>query len=547
MTDTYSTTTSLVDVQICISTAKSGGTGTQVFPICGVLQYCRVHLLWAIMKSVSVFILLLLGLTAHANNITLGTPSLTGENRSQGYVFVTFDLSWENSWRGSNGAANWDAAWVFVKYRIAGGEWQHAKLHNTGHLAGAGTPATVSARLVDDDTPFEPVGNPGVGVFIHRSAAGVGVGSFTNTGVKLRWNYIADGIIDGASVEVRVFAIEMVYVREGAFNVGGGGGYAAFTSTTISTANATTAPTGSGMLGGEAGGYPSGINSISNVNLAPDNASWPNGYAAFFCMKYEVSQQQYVDFLNTLTQTQATNRKSIQTGYRYAITGSAVASYTTTLPNVACNNLSWADGTAYADWSGLRPMTELEFEKACRGDQPAVGGEYAWGTSNVVANRYFKRYTLNNEGSANEGIATNYSTTEGNAFHIYNSTDPASGDQHGPLRVGIFAANGYNTGRVSSGASYWGIMELSGNLLERAVMIRNEKGRAFTGIHGDGLLASNGDADAATWPGTDAYGAACRGGTLAQDNTLLQVSERYDAGNSYSGRDYSLGFRAVRR
>ena len=539
MTHTYSTTTRPVEARIGFFTGESRGVRTQVLPTSRAVKYNRVLMGWALTKSAAVFALLLLGLTVHANNITLGTPGLTGENRSQGYVFVTFDLSWENSWRESTGAANWDAAWVFVKYRIAGGDWQHAKLHNTGHLAGAGTPATVSARLVDDDTPFEPTGNPGLGVFIHRSADGVG--AFTNTGVKLRWNYSADGIIDGASVEVRIFAIEMVYVREGAFNVGGGGGNNAFISTTISTADATAAPLGSGALGGEAGGYPTG-------QVAPDNASWPNGYAAFYCMKYEITQQQYVDFLNTLTQDQANARYLNATGsYRNQVSGNTVGSYATTLPDVACNYLSWADGTAYADWSGLRPMTELEFEKACRGDQPAVGGEYAWGTSNVVANGYYQRYTLNNEGSANEGIATNYSTTEGNAVHFYNNYDPVNGNYLGPLRVGIFAANGYNTGRVSSGASYWGIMELSGNLWERAVTIGNEKGRAFTGIHGDGLLTSDGNADAATWPGLDSYGAGWRGGSWNSNTDNMQVSDRNYAGDSNSYWDSYIGFRAVRR
>ena len=48
---------------------------------------------------------------------------------------------------------------------------------------------------------------------------------------------------------------------------------------------------------------------------------------------------------------------------------------------MACNWLSWADVAAYLDWSGLRPMTELEFEKACRGPNAPVAGEYAWGSN----------------------------------------------------------------------------------------------------------------------------------------------------------------------
>jgi formylglycine-generating enzyme required for sulfatase activity len=467
-----------------------------------------------------------LSLPLLANNITVSNLSLSNENRFENYTFVTFDLTWENSWRLNTGAANWDAAWVFVKYRIGNGEWQHANLHNIEHTAGTGTPATITTGLLDDNTAFDATTNPGMGVFVYRSSAAYG--TFINTGLKLRWNYGADGIV-GTNIDVKVFAIEMVRVQEGAFNVGGGGGTNAFTSTTINTANATTAPTGSGALGGAAGGYPSG-------QTAPDNASWPNGYNAFYCMKYEVSQQQYVDFLNTLTQTQADARKYTGSVYRCAITGSAVGTYTTMLPYVACNYLSWADGAAYADWSGLRPMTELEFEKACRGDQPAVSGEYAWGTAGIASSAY----TLSNAGAANEGIATNYSTTVGNAVHHFTNYD------FGPLRVGVFAANGMNNGRVSAGASYWGIMELSGNLWERSVTIDNLIGRAFNGKNGDGLLENDGTASMATLPATDAIGAGLRGGTWGDATTNLQVSDRYFAFYSYPEKGGGVGFRAVR-
>jgi formylglycine-generating enzyme required for sulfatase activity len=465
-----------------------------------------------------------------ANNITISNPSLATGNGNEGYSFVTFDLSWENSWRLSSGVSNWDAAWVFVKYRVGSGEWLPANLHNTGHIAGTGTTADITVGLVNDNTAFDASTNPGIGAFVYRSSDGTG--TFTSTGMKLRWDYRADGVADGANVEVKVFAIEMVRVLEGAFNVGGGNtDNSAFTSTTISTGDARTAPTGTGTLGGAAGGYPTG-------QMAPDYASWPNGYKAFYCMKYEVTQQQYVDFLNTLTQTQATARKANESTYRYAITGTTVGTYATTNPNVACNYLGWADDAAYADWSGLRPMTELEFEKACRGPQAAVVGEYAWGTATIAGSAY----TLSEDGTASEGIATNYSTTVGNA--AYNATaTPISG----PVRVGIFAANGSNSGRVSTGASYWGIMELSGNLWERPVTIDNAEGRAFTGTHGDGLLTSSGDADAATWPGTDAVGAGWRGGSWYYFTFDMQVSDRYNAGDAYSNRYNFIGFRAVRR
>ena len=472
------------------------------------------------------FILATFCLPIFANNITVSAPTLTDGSPSDGgsgYGYVNFDLSWENSWRLSSGASNWDAAWVFVKYRVGGtGEWLPANLHNTGHIAGSGTAADITVGLVDDNSAFDATTNPGIGVYVYRST--VGSSTFSNRGLKLRWDYGADGVVGGANVELRVFAIEMVRVMEGAFNVGGGGGNYAFESTTISTANATTAPTGVGALGGASGGYPTGI-------TAPANASWPNGYAAFYCMKYEVTQQQYVDFLNTLTQTQADAHKYTEAAYRYAITGSVVGNYATTLPNVACSLISTTDGAAYADWSGLRPMTELEFEKACRGNQPAVAGEYAWGTAGIAN----LEYTLSNAGAANEGIATNYSVTVGNSSNVNTSYT-------GPVRVGIFAANGSNTGRVSAGASYWGIMELSGNLNERTISIGIANNRLFTGATGDGLLESNGNPNIA-----NCYFSGWRGGSYENSPEYLYVSGRDNAVNTNNGISFNIGFRAVRR
>jgi formylglycine-generating enzyme required for sulfatase activity len=502
---------------------------------------------------------LLWGTALQANNIQVTNSTLTGNTGTSAQI--QFDLSWENSWRGG-AVTNWDAAWVFVKYRTSlTGPWQHANLNNTGHVAAAGS--QIDLGLLTPGTAYNATTNPVVGVFIYRDAAGTG--NLNLPGTQLQWNFAALGLNYADIAQVQVFAIEMVYVPQGAFAAGSGGTEeAAFTLTTINTANATTAPGGTGSLGGQAGGYPTG-------QTAPANASWPNGFAAFYCMKYELSQQQYVDFLNTLTRTQQNARTGTDISGT-AITNRYVMSNTSALNNrngircdatipaspapvtfycdlnsngtggeasdgkeIACNWLNWDDLTAYLDWSGLRPMTELEFEKACRGTITPVPNEYPWGTTGAAGSSY----TLSNAGATNEGIATNFSTDVGNANHSFQSSS-------GPIRVGIFAANVANTGRVSAGASYYGIMELGGNVWERSVTISYASGRAFTGTHGNGALAANGDPDGATWPSPITGGFGWKGGAFIYETIRMQVSCRVNANFDWNNRDWSLGGRGVR-
>ena len=227
--------------------------------------------------------LLLGAASVQANNLTVSNVSLTGQDEANDFIRVQFDITWDNSWRLTSGPANYDAVWVFVKYRVAGGPWKHATLNTTGHTAPSGS--TI-------DTASD-----GKGMFIYRTDVAVGPVPVPFTGVQLRWNYGVDLLGDiQPDVEVRVLGIEMVYVPEGAFAAGDGSTTPNnnFTLTTINTLIATVAPTGSGSLGGEAGGYPTG-------QTAPDNASWPNGFAAFYIQKYKISQEQYAEFLNMLT------------------------------------------------------------------------------------------------------------------------------------------------------------------------------------------------------------------------------------------------------
>jgi formylglycine-generating enzyme required for sulfatase activity len=485
------------------------------------------------MKNKDLFKLLLLGSLLMiagykllANNIVISNVSLTGQNTVNHSCLVNFDISWENSWRNDISGAgyevpyNRDAAWVFIKFRVSGGDWQHAYLDTAGHIAPPGS--VIETGLIDPGQPFEPVSNPGMGVFIYRAANGSG--TFSLTEVRLTWNYGVCGVGDNEVVDLRILAIEHVFIPQGTFYLGTGGDEpSAFYTYPDLTVPYLVTGEDEIVVGQQAGNLYYEASYAGGDQAGPVPAGFPKGYRAFYCQKYEISQQQYVNFLNTLTQQQASARKYSGGGYRYSITGSKVGQYSTSRPYVACSNLNWADITAYFDWSGLRPITEMEYEKACRGTLAPVPKEFAWGTS-TVANHV---YTLSDNGEASENIFSNYSTTVGNAAH--SQTTPLNGPVNGPLRVGIFAANPENTGRISAGASYYGVMELSGNLLEHFVSAGHPIGRAFTALHGDGNLTATGYADVQNWPGSNSAGAGFRGSYWSYTSSYMQVSDRYGA------------------
>jgi formylglycine-generating enzyme required for sulfatase activity len=515
------------------------------------------------MKSIKkLFIFGLLVFTCNlqikANNIQIANVVLTGQNTTSDFTQVQFNINWENSWRVSSGPSNWDAAWVFVKYRVGTGPWLHAFLNNTGHVTGTGTAATITPGLMNTANAFNSTTNPAMGVFVHRS--GVGAGAFTQTGLQLRWNYGANGIADGDAVDIKVFAVEMAFVPQGAFQVGDGSvtsvqgqfrNGSTNTPFSITSENALT-------LGGTANGNLAN-NNASGMALADDfnntttrslPAAFPKGFNAFYCMKYEISQQQWIDFFNVLSSAQQAARDI--TGGTFNSTGKGSDAVTNrnniswtsgdatlnggTFGNVACNFLSWMDGAAFADWAALRPMTELEFEKACRGGLTPVANEFAWGTTNITGATGISNSGANNELASNAG-----------ANAVFNN----NANVQGPLRVGSFAT-GTST-REQAGASYYGIMDLSGNVWERTVSVGNATGRNFTApIHGNGLLTTDGFCDISTWPGfvTDkvigASGAGFRGGVWGSTSVLLRASDRFYASHLDTERNSNHGFRAVR-
>lgn len=468
-----------------------------------------------------------------ANNLKITGVVIGGSNTDGKFRMITFDIKWDNNWQTSSSPDNWDAVWVFIKYKVGNEEWRHATLsdNSSEHLAPSGT----IINTTED----------GKGVFIYssenRNAA------FNATEVSLRWNLGLDDVEDDAVVNVKVFGLEMVYIPQGSFYAGDNGySLASFTKGSndkrpwfITSENAieVTNTVSNGYYYNSSKDY---WNETWNASEDLTGVSFiipsdfPKGYRAIYCMKYELTQQQYVDFLNTLSNTQSANRydNANFNDYGYTISENNGV-YSTSHPNRACGFLSPADGFAYTDWAGLRPMTELEFEKICRGSgKPAISGEFAWGTT-------YAKNALSVDGTEND---REYITTSGaNSYYLESNFEPQF-----PLNVGIFSGSGKS--REQSGAAYYGVMEMSTNLSETCISIGNKYGRAFTYRNGDGQLATYGFTDESNWPLSDGIGAGYRGGCFAREKYFMQISNREDATVAIDTdhRHIPLGFRGVR-
>lgn len=312
-------------------------------------------------------------------------------------------------------------------------------------------------------------------------------------------------------------------------------------------------------------------------------ATFPNGYPAFYAMKYEVSQDQYVRFLNKLTYNQQNgllNGRLAQLkegdyifgdpGKANCRNGIVVATKIEGLPvvfacdlyaddpsgqerdgqNVACNYMSVNDMLAYADWACLRPLSEMEYEKMSRPFYPnmPVPGSYAWGTTKLERP----------DPSQITGMGTPLELAKtGNANF--------GGTLKYPLRVGAFARS-QKPGIEECGAGFWGCMDLCGNLAEMyynvnkvgLTLILPEKVTgavdALNGhntAHGNGYLAANGlynGAISKQWSEAPAA-IAVRGGSFATDAARLTVSDRTWYTGFYqtaADRDSTVTFRLGR-
>lgn len=483
---------------------------------------------------------------AQANNLVIGTTPLYNHASQT----LTFTISWDNSWSINAGPSNWDAVWIFVKRQKCTGNnnWVHQMLSTTSAQHSAYTGQNISTDVAVDAV------QDGMGVFVKRIGVNV-VGSVATQTITIKLASTNPSIATTANDNFKILGMEMVYVPQGEFFVGDG--------RTTNTTNFSVG-TSSQPVKITSAIQASGLGAYSNYTSDPKlgapvdlPATYPYGYNGFYCMKYEISQGLSVEFLNTLTYDQQAVKLDVKSdnslpnvdntyfnnnwsGFKtYIPTGgkgtfnTVPAKFTTVNPHVP-ETLVWQDLTSILDWSGLRPMSEFEFEKACRGTLPPVKNEYPWGNTlitQVVNGQY--------------GATINWVTgADGNCNYK---------DNLGAVRSGFAATSTSN--RSQSGATYYGIQDMGGQVWEQCVGGGSQYNYTkFTTTNGDGVLSDLGLANVDFWPinGGTASGTILKGGyhySPAYGVNIVQVSDRtfYEGLiTNKSTRNGSTGGRGVR-
>jgi len=182
------------------------------------------------------------------------------------------------------------------------------------------------------------------------------------------------------------------------------------------------------------------------------------------------------------------------------------------------NFLNWNDCRAYASWCGLRPMTEMEFEKAGRGAS-AYGPEsgkatYPWG---------------------NETPSTTTGTIEGGTHTLYYANYNYAGGSK-PIQVGWYLSQGYPPD--STGASIYGVTDLAANNYEHMLNCQSTS----TPQHGNGSVITglSPDYTGFNWPGVSP-GRGLRGGGWGATRHQ-RVSDQYHAAWAWPARNPHVGF-----
>ncbi len=434
--------------------------------------------------------------------------------------YCIFTVKWNNAW---NTPKNHDAAWIFLKFIRPGTQSRHAFVAKDG------------VKIITDHTAKKSrydvtISNDQTGFFIWPGDRYRGNVHLT---IRVNIDKIKTGTISAnTGITLNGYGLEMVHIPAGSFYEGEPDSALARQFHCFYLADAEGNHAGLFEMKNEESEIPIGKNSLHYSASEPQyqgdmkgtiSKDFPKGVRSFYCMKYELNQAQYAAFLNALSPQQNTVLSNIGGSMYYQQRGSIKfdgASYKAEFPNRPCNFISWDDAMAYADWAALRPMTEFEFTKAARGTAKPAAASFPWGT---ISKEKIQR-----------GV-----NTSGNLVFMNGLDESGLND----------------TNLEEYAASFYWVMDLAGSLWERVITVGDEKGRQFTGIHGDGQLSNYGIANVINWPlgNNETGGFGFRGGgfythdrSYHEFNPFSPVSYRMYGAWSGGARVESYGSRFVR-
>ncbi len=432
---------------------------------------------------------------------------------------INFTVEWKNSWHNER---NHDAAWVFFKLDQNSRSTHQFLKSGTGRMLWKGEETMPDAKI--------EVSEDGAGLFVYAGSSYRG---------NLKYHISVERDTAKTSLRTRFervepVGIEMVYIPEGGFTLGDpdeislsfGAFYQSDSNGDFDKLFQIKSANQEIPVGPEKGSlyYQSEDAIYQGDQQGPIPATFPNGYGAFYLMKYEVTQGLYAKFLNLIGSTAATVRVNFGSP-RYEKHGGTIrledGKYVAGAPDRRNVYFHWDDMMAFTDWAALRPYTEFEFTKASRGPSKPKPKEYPWNTSSI----------------------------DEMALRI----DPNTQEQ--VMLNGLAEADMNESNRAQFGASYYWVMNLAGSMWEKVITVGDEVGRSFIGEHGDGSITYYGYADVDDWPSgfQEVKGYGYRGGgyygvkgEITDFNPFSPIGFRTYGAWSGGPRNAAYGYRAAR-
>lgn len=216
---------------------------------------------------------------------------------------LNLTVSWTNSWHNER---NHDAAWVFLKFNQASA-YEHVYLNpGSAQMLWKGNADMPDAAI--------EVASDGTGLFVHAAEPYRGDLTYhlfveqdtSRTPLGIEYEHLEG------------HGLEMVYIPEGGFTLGDpdttalqyGAYYRSGDASRFDGLYEVTSDDREIPIGPAAGQlyYRSAQAVYQGDQQGPIPADFPNGYGAFYLMKYEVSQGEHAAFFNTLGSAAAAHR-----------------------------------------------------------------------------------------------------------------------------------------------------------------------------------------------------------------------------------------------